>query len=79
MIAATGYRTDVRSLAFLGPEVRAALARSGGSPLLGPGLVSSAPGLYFTGLPAAASFGPVMRFVVGTAYASPRLTRSIAG
>ncbi|UUU37447.1 hypothetical protein JIX56_41730 [Streptomyces sp. CA-210063] len=28
---------------------------------------------YFTGLPAVGSFGPVLRFVCGTRFASPRL------
>ncbi|MEU5444629.1 hypothetical protein [Streptomyces griseofuscus] len=36
---------------------------------------SSVPGLYFTGSLAAATFGPVMRFVAGTAYAADRITR----
>jgi FAD-dependent urate hydroxylase len=42
------------------------------------GYGSSVPGLYCTGLPAAASFGPVMRFVCGTEYASPRLAKAVA-
>ncbi|MET7827056.1 hypothetical protein ABZT23_20525 [Streptomyces sp. NPDC005386] len=33
------------------------------------------PGLYFTGSLAAATFGPVMRFVAGSAYAASRITR----
>ncbi|MDJ1133736.1 NAD(P)-binding domain-containing protein [Streptomyces iconiensis] len=77
IIAATGYRPDISSLGFLGPGIRAALARSGPAPLLGPGFRSSVPHLYFTGLPAAASYGPVMRFVVGTGYASRRLAEAI--
>jgi hypothetical protein len=40
--------------------------------------VSSVPGLYFTGLPSAASYGPVMRFVCGTEFASPRLVKHLA-
>ncbi len=50
---------------FLGHELRTRLAVSRGAPRLGAGYVSSVPGLYFTGLPAAASYGPVMRFVCG--------------
>ncbi|MGW7076863.1 FAD-dependent oxidoreductase [Streptomyces sp. NPDC054866] len=73
VIAATGYRVDIAAMDFLGPALRARLAVSRGTPKLGPGYVSSIQGLYFTGLPAAASYGPVMRFVCGTEFASPRL------
>ncbi|WP_053852236.1 NAD(P)-binding domain-containing protein [Streptomyces sp. NRRL B-24085] len=78
VIAATGYRVDLAAMDFLGHELRTALAVSRGTPRLGAGYVSSVPGLYFTGLPAAASYGPVMRFVCGTEYASPRLVRHLA-
>ena len=78
VIAATGYRVDLAAMDFLGHELRTALAVSRGTPKLGVGYVSSVPGLYFTGLPAAASYGPVMRFVCGTEFASPRLARHLA-
>ncbi|MEU1374331.1 NAD(P)-binding domain-containing protein [Streptomyces triculaminicus] len=77
VIAATGYRVDVAALDFLGPGLRTRLAVAAGGPRLGAGYRSSVPGLFFTGLPAAASFGPVMRFVCGTEYASPRLARAV--
>ncbi|MDX2542605.1 FAD-dependent oxidoreductase [Streptomyces sp. WI04-05B] len=78
VIAATGYRVDIAAMDFLGHELRMELAVSRGTPRLGAGYVSSVPGLYFTGLPAAASYGPVMRFVCGTEFASPRLARHLA-
>jgi cation diffusion facilitator CzcD-associated flavoprotein CzcO len=78
VMAATGYRVDLDALGFLGPELRAETARTGGSPRLGADFCSSVPGLYFTGLPAAATFGPVMRFVCGTEWASPRLAKTVA-
>ncbi|MEU3334107.1 NAD(P)-binding domain-containing protein [Streptomyces sp. NPDC006668] len=78
VIAATGYRVDIAAMDFLGPELRTRVAVSRGTPRLGAGYVSSVPGLYFTGLPAAASYGPVMRFVCGTEFASPRLARHLA-
>ncbi|MGV9990062.1 FAD-dependent oxidoreductase [Streptomyces sp. NPDC003374] len=78
VIAATGYRVDIAAMGFLGHELRTELAVSRGAPELGAGYVSSVPGLYFTGLPAAASYGPVMRFVCGTEFASPRLARHLA-
>ncbi|MEU2512534.1 NAD(P)-binding domain-containing protein [Streptomyces syringium] len=78
VVAATGYRVDLAALDFLGHGLRAKLAVGAGGPRLGPGYHSSVPGLFFTGLPAAASYGPVMRFVCGTEYASPRLARAVA-
>ncbi|MFS8204912.1 FAD-dependent oxidoreductase [Streptomyces sp. CWNU-52B] len=78
VIAATGYRVDLAAMDFLGHELRTRLAVSRGTPRLGAGFSSSVPGLYFTGLPAAGSYGPVMRFVCGTEFASPRLARHLA-
>ncbi|MFF2923136.1 FAD-dependent oxidoreductase [Streptomyces celluloflavus] len=78
VLAATGYRMDLAALDFLGQGLRTGIAVGAGGPLLDAGFGSSVPGLYFTGLPAAASFGPVMRFVCGTAFASPRLARAVA-
>jgi len=78
VLAATGYRVDVAAMDFLGDGLRTRLAVSRGAPRLGPGYVSSVPGLYFTGLPAASSYGPVMRFVCGTEFASPRLAGHLA-
>ncbi|MFD7816970.1 FAD-dependent oxidoreductase [Streptomyces sp. NPDC059785] len=77
VIAATGYRVDIAAMDFLGHELRTRLAVSRGTPKLGAGYRSSVPGLYFTGLPAAASYGPVMRFVCGTEFASRRLVRHL--
>ncbi|MEV0368604.1 FAD-dependent oxidoreductase [Streptomyces sp. NPDC050636] len=78
VLAATGYRMDLAALDFLGESLRTEIAVRAGGPLLDAGFGSSVPGLYFTGLPAAASFGPVMRFVCGTEFASPRLARAVA-
>jgi FAD-dependent urate hydroxylase len=75
----TGYRIDVRRYPFLAPELAAELRTREGSPVLGRGLESSVPGLHFVGAPATDSFGPAMRFVVGTAYTGPALTRHVTG
>ncbi|MFJ9585746.1 FAD-dependent oxidoreductase [Streptomyces acidicola] len=77
VMVGTGYRVHLEALDFLSPELRAGLLRTGGFPRLDAGLGSSAPGLYFTGLPAAGSFGPVLRFVCGTRFASPRLASAV--
>jgi FAD-dependent urate hydroxylase len=79
VLLGTGYSIDVRRYAFLGPELTAKLRTVDGSPILGRGLESSVPGLYFVGAPACESFGPAMRFVVGTAYTGAALTQGILG
>ncbi|MFJ9035278.1 FAD-dependent oxidoreductase [Streptomyces sp. NPDC102406] len=78
VIAATGYRVDLAALPFLGDGLRPRIAVSRGTPRLGAGYVSSVPGLYFTGMLGGSSYGPVMRFVCGTEFASPRLARHLA-
>jgi thioredoxin reductase len=70
LLFATGYRVDISRLTFLSEGVLGSLAVRDGSPLLSRGLESSVPGLYFVGAAAAESFGPIMRFVVGTTYAA---------
>jgi cation diffusion facilitator CzcD-associated flavoprotein CzcO len=78
VILCTGYRVEISRYGFLGDELLARIERRNGSPRLRPGLESSVPGLYFAGAPAASSFGPIMRFVVGTWYAAPAISRAIA-
>lgn len=78
VIAATGYRVDLAAMDFLGDGLRTRIAASRGTPMLGAGYVSSVPGLYFTGMLGGSSFGPVMRFVCGTEFASPRLAKHLA-
>ncbi len=79
VLLGTGYRIDVTRYPFLAPELADELRVRDGSPKLGGGLESSVRGLHFTGAPAAESFGPAMRFVVGTAYTAPALTQAILG
>ncbi|MFJ4667046.1 NAD(P)-binding domain-containing protein [Kitasatospora purpeofusca] len=79
VLAATGYRVDVGRLDYLSPELRGTVdRRNGGAPRLSAGFESSVPGLHFTGLSAADTFGPLMRFVCGTGFAARRISRSVA-
>ena len=71
VIAATGYRVDLRSFDFLAADLYPRLEHSRGWPRLTASFESSVPGLFFTGLPAAGTFGPLLRFVAGTAFAGP--------
>ncbi|WP_042393208.1 FAD-dependent oxidoreductase [Streptacidiphilus carbonis] len=80
VLAATGYRPDVDRLDWLAPELRHQVRRVPGSasPDLDPWFRSSVAGLRFTGLAAAPTFGPLMRFVAGTDFAAPRLAAGLS-
>lgn len=47
-------------------------------PVLSGRFESSVPGLFFVGLAAADSFGPLMRFVAGARFAAPRVVGELA-
>jgi cation diffusion facilitator CzcD-associated flavoprotein CzcO len=79
IIAATGYRVDLGKLPFLNGEFASRVRTTAGSPVLSGDFESSIPGLYFTGLAAALTFGPVMRFLLGARYTARRLSRRLAG
>jgi len=79
LLLATGYQVDVARYHFLGPSLLARLQVANGYPVLRAGLESSVRGLYFVGAAAAGTFGPVMRFVTGSWFAAPAVTRSVLG
>lgn len=78
IIAATGYRPDVRRLPFFGENALSRIATVAGTPAVGRDYESSVPGLHFMGPGVAPSFGPVMRFVYGAGHAAPAAARSLA-
>ena len=75
IVAATGYRVDVRRLAFLGTRTLERIQNADGVPRLSANFESSLPGLYFVGLASARSFGPIMRFVEGAIHPAVHLAR----
>ncbi|TDC75040.1 NAD(P)-binding domain-containing protein [Actinomadura sp. 7K507] len=77
VIAATGFVPDMERLTMLAPELRARVATRLGAPVLSRDFEASAPGLYFAGLAAASTFGPVMRFVHGADFAARRIAHHI--
>ncbi len=79
VLLGTGYDIDVLHYPFIGAQLGSQLRVREGYPLLGRGLESSVPGLHFVGAAAAESFGPTMRFVVGTAYTAPALVQYAMG
>ncbi|MEW9582991.1 NAD(P)-binding domain-containing protein [Paraburkholderia sp. DGU8] len=79
VIAATGFKTDMRQHAFLSKDIADTLAGSAGLPELTSNYETQVRGLYVIGPACAHSFGPVMRFVYGTKHASPCVARHIKG
>jgi hypothetical protein len=77
VIAATGYKVDMERLTFVSPEIRSKIKVVNGTPLLSSSFESSVSGLYFVGVAAANSFGPVMRFAFGAGFAARRITRTM--
>ncbi|MFE0252795.1 NAD(P)-binding domain-containing protein [Streptomyces sp. NPDC059010] len=85
VIAGTGYLVDVDRVELLSAEVRRAVRKSApeppqlaGAPQLSADFQSSVPGLYFAGLAAAPTFGPLLRFVCGTGFAARRISTALA-
>jgi len=77
VIAATGYKVNMGRLQFLSPEIRSQIKTAGASPVLSSTFESSEPGLYFAGVAAANSFGPVMRFAFGAGFAAECFRRAM--
>ncbi|MEA2733197.1 MAG: hypothetical protein QOF70_7672 [Acetobacteraceae bacterium] len=77
VMAGTGYRVDMRRLAFLGPDVLDRLDCVNHTPRLSRWFESSVPGLHFVGTAAANSFGPMMRFAYGAGFVSRRLSKHL--
>jgi thioredoxin reductase len=73
VVAATGYKVDLRRLPFLDAALREEIDQVENTPILNDTFESSVPGLYFLGLSAANSFGPLLRFMYGSEFATPRL------
>ena len=78
VIAATGFRTDLRRLKFLGASLQSEIANIAQAPTLSSSFESSIRGLYFVGPIAASSFGPLMRFAYGASFASRRMTQVLS-
>jgi pyruvate/2-oxoglutarate dehydrogenase complex dihydrolipoamide dehydrogenase (E3) component len=78
VVAATGYRVDVERLGLLHDDLRSRIRAVENTPVLSANFESSVPGLYFVGIAAANSFGPMMRFAFGAAYTARKLARHLA-
>jgi len=78
VIAATGYRVDLRRLGFMDSDMQTKLSAVEHTPVLSPNFESSIPGLYFVGTSAANTFGPLLRFAYGAAFTARRLSKHLA-
>ena len=77
VISATGFRPDLRRLTFLAPEIISAIRCVDTTPALSSNFESTEPNLYFVGVTAANTFGPVLRFAFGAGFAAPRLSKHL--
>ncbi|MFD8231662.1 NAD(P)-binding domain-containing protein [Streptomyces sp. NPDC059696] len=85
VIAGTGYLVDVERVELLSQGLRRAVRKGAAdppqladAPQLSADFQASVPGLYFAGLAAAPTFGPLLRFVCGTGFAAKRISASLA-
>ena len=77
VVAATGYRPDLRRLGFVGAELRAGIQTVANTAAVDSGYQTTVPGLYVIGPAVAPVFGPVMRFVYGSDYAASTVARRL--
>ncbi|MFY9854257.1 MAG: NAD(P)/FAD-dependent oxidoreductase, partial [Terracidiphilus sp.] len=75
VIAATGYRIDLARLDFLSSVLRQRIRLTEKSPALSADFESSVRGLYFVGVVAANTFGPLMRFAYGSEFVASSLAK----
>lgn len=78
VVAATGFKGDLARLSYLDPALKERIVAFNGVPKLDRFSESSVPGLFFVGMLAAPTFGPVMRFMFGAKHAAPMLARRLA-
>ncbi|HEY5047796.1 MAG TPA: NAD(P)-binding domain-containing protein [Rhizomicrobium sp.] len=73
VIAATGYRPDIRKLSFLSRDLCDLIAPARTTAPLTDRFETRVPGLFVIGPAAIDSFGPLMRFMYGAEFAAPHL------
>jgi hypothetical protein len=77
VLLATGYRIDIAKLGIFAAEALKRVRQTDGSPQLSARFESNLPGLYFVGPNAVKSFGPLVRFIAGSAYTARVVTRAL--
>ncbi|HWA88458.1 MAG TPA: NAD(P)-binding domain-containing protein [Rhizomicrobium sp.] len=77
VIAATGYKMDLRRIPFLSGDLKARASLADGTPILSDSFETPAAGLFAVGPAALETFGPLMRFMVGAEFAAPRVAQRL--
>ena len=77
IIAATGYKMDMRRIPFLTEDLKARTSLADGTPVLSDNFETPAAGLFAVGPVALESFGPLMRFMIGSEFAAPRVAQRL--
>jgi len=78
VVAATGYKVDLRRIAFFSRDLLSKIDSVEQTPVLSSNFECSLPGLYFLGILAANTFGPLLRFACGAGFAARRLSHHLA-
>lgn len=78
VIAATGYKVSLQSLAFLASDLQRSIQTVEQTPVLSSNFESSVTGLYFVGASAANTFGPLLRFAFGAGFTARRISKHLA-
>lgn len=77
VIAATGYKPDLHRLTFLDSNIVSRIRCVDKTPVLSSSFESTVDNLYFVGITAANTFGPLLRFAYGAGFAAPRLSKHL--
>ncbi len=78
VISATGYDYTLNHMNFLADELRGRLEMRASMPRIDKNFMSSMRDLYFIGPPTEMFFGPPMKFMIGSQYVAPRLSKQLA-
>lgn len=78
VICATGYDLSVKRLPFLDRDLAQAITGPSGNSFVRRDFQTRVAGLYAVGPMAMDNFGPLLRFMAGAEYASPRLAKRLA-
>jgi thioredoxin reductase len=73
VIAATGYKPDMYRVPFLKSALATRIAPYSAAPTVSDSFETPVPGLFVVGPATIDSFGPLMRFMVGSEFAAPRV------
>jgi hypothetical protein len=78
IIAATGFKYDLRKIRFLASLLPNIRWTAEGIPWLNGRYETTVPGLHVVGILSAVAWGPSMRFIYGTNFVAPLIARSLS-